>query len=194
MFPLWLKLAYTVMTVVVLLVYWRKYGPSNYLWFSDIALIGGLLALWLENSLIASTVTVGVLLPETLWNLSFFSRLLTGIRISGMTDYMFESGRPLWLRALSLFHVPLTPVLLWTVWRLGYDTRALPVMLLLGWSVMALCYLRTDPRLNINWVFGPGGEGVRTRMHPLAYLGLLMFVVSPFVVGITHLLLLWLLA
>lgn len=192
MIPLWLKLAYSVMTVVVLLAYWRKYGPVNFLWFSDIALIGGLLALWLENSFIASTVTIGVLLPETLWNLSFFGRLLTGKRLSGLTDYMFERERPLWLRILSLFHVPLTPVLLYIVWQLGYDPRALPAMLLLGWGVMIVCYLFTNPRLNINWAFGPGGEGVRTTLHPLLYLGLLMFGVAPPMYLSTHLLLVWL--
>lgn len=194
MIPLWLKLAYSVMTVVVLVVYWRKYGPANYLWFSDIALIGGMLALWLEDSLIASTVTVGVLLPETLWNVSFFGRLITGRRVSGLTDYMFEPERPLWLRTLSLFHVPLTPVLVWIVWRLGYDARGLPAMLLLAWLVLPVCYFFTDPQKNINWAFGPGGEGVRTRMHPLAYLGLLMFVVAPLVFVTTHFLLLYLLA
>jgi hypothetical protein len=187
--PLWLKLAYTLMTGVVLLVYWRKYGPANFLWFSDIALIGGVLALWLENSLIASTLAVGVLLPETLWNLSFFGRLLTGRRITGLTDYMFERERPLWLRTLSLFHVPLTPVLVWIVWRLGYDPRALPVMLLLGWTVMLVSYFFTNPEKNINWAFGPGGEGVRTKMQPLAYLALLMFGIFPPVYIVTHLLL-----
>ncbi len=189
MIPLWLKLAYSAMTIVVLVVYWRKYGPANYLWFSDIALIGGMLALWLESSLIASTVTVGVLLPETLWNVSFFGRLLSGKRITGLTDYMFEPERPLWLRALSLFHVPLTPVLVYIVWRLGYDPRGLPIMLVLGWGVMIVCYLFTKPQLNINWAFGPGGEGVRTTMHPLAYLSMLMFVAAPVMYGISHLLL-----
>lgn len=187
--PLWLKLAYTLMTGVVLVVYWRKYGPSNYLWFSDIALIGSTLALWLENSLIASTLAVGVLLPEVLWNISFFARLLTGRRVTGMTDYMFERERPLGLRALSLFHVPLTPLLVWLVWRLGYDPRALPAMLLLGWAVMLVTYSTTDPAKNINWAFGPGGEGVRTKMHPRAYLALLMFGVFPPVYLATHLLL-----
>ncbi len=190
MFPLWLKLAYTAMTAVVLIVYWRKYGPANFLWFSDIALIGSALALWLESGLIASTLAVGVLLPETLWNLSYFGRLLTGRRISGLTDYMFERERPLWLRALSLFHVPLTPVLVWMVWRLGYDPRGLPIMLGLAWIVMPVCHFFTDPDKNINWVVGPGGEGVRTKMNPLAYLALLMFGVVPAVCVATH----WLLA
>ena len=175
--------------MVVLVIYWHKYGPANFLWFSDIALIGGVPALWLENGLIASTLTVGLLLPETLWNVSYFGRLLTGRRISGLTDYMFERERPRWLRMLSLFHVPLMPVLVWVVWRLGYDPRGLPAMLLLCWIVLPACYAFTDPQRNINWVYGPGGEGVRTRMHPLAYLALLMFVVSPLVYLPTHFLL-----
>lgn len=194
--PLWLKLAYTLMTLVVIIVYWRKYGPANFLWFSDIALIGGMLALWLENSLIASMLTVGVLLPETLWNLSYFGRLLTGRRISGLTDYMFERERPLWLRALSLFHVPLTPVLLYAVWRLGYDPRALPAMLLLCWGLLPVCYWLTDPVRNLNWVHGPEGVGTQwRRLPPLAWLALLMFVIFPFGVYVpTHFLLLRLFA
>jgi hypothetical protein len=192
--PLWLKLAYTLMTVVILVIYWRKYGPANFLWFSDIALIGGVPALWLENSLIASTLTVGLLLPETLWNISYFGRLLTGRRITGLTDYMFDHGRPRWLRGLSLFHVPLMPVMVWVVWQTGYDPRGLPLMLLICWIVLPVCYAFTNPQRNINWVFGPGGEGVRTKMHPLVYLGLLMFVVSPLVYLPTHLLLSRLLA
>ncbi|MGH8562076.1 MAG: membrane-associated protein [Nevskiales bacterium] len=179
---------------MIVVIYWRKYGPANLLWFSDIALLGGLPALWLENGLIASTLTVGLLLPETLWNLSYFGRLLSGRRITGLTDYMFETDRPLWLRMLSLFHVPLMPVLVWVVWRMGYDPHALPAMLLLCWIVMPVCYCFTEPVRNVNWVFGPGGEGVRTRMHPLAYLAMLMFLIFPPIYAVTHLLLLLLFA
>jgi len=36
---LWLKLAYTAMVVAIVPVYYVHYGPANFLWFSDIALV-----------------------------------------------------------------------------------------------------------------------------------------------------------
>lgn len=41
-----------------------------------------------------------------------------------MSADMFEASPPRYLRALSLFHVPLPIGLLWLVTRLGYDRRA----------------------------------------------------------------------
>ncbi|MFN7087426.1 MAG: hypothetical protein ACK4N4_12470 [Burkholderiales bacterium] len=189
--PLWLKLAYTLLVGVIVAVYAVKYPLGNFLWFSDIALLGTVPALWLENSLLASMMAVGVLLPEVLWNLSYFGQLLTGKRISGLTDYMFDRGKPLYLRALSLFHAFLPALLLWLVSRLGYDPRALPAQTLLAWLVLPLCYWLTDPELNVNWVFGVGNRPQR-RLPPLLYLGLSMVVFPLLVYLPTHLLLQWL--
>ncbi|MDZ7749736.1 MAG: hypothetical protein U5K43_13770 [Halofilum sp. (in: g-proteobacteria)] len=191
MIPFWLELAYTLLAVGILVVYWFRYGPGNYLWFSDIALILTIPALWLESSLLAGMMAVNVLLPEALWNLSFLCRVLTGARITGLTDYMFEPERSLRLRALSLFHVPLPILLFWLVWRLGYDPLSLPLMTGLAWLVLPLTYAVTKPYRNVNWVHGPGGEGIRqTRLHPLIYLGLLMIGFPVIVYLPTHFLLL----
>lgn len=191
MIPFWLKLAYTLLATGILVVYWFRYGPGNYLWFSDIALIVTIPALWQENALLAGMMAVSVLLFEALWNLSFFSRVLTGIRISGITDYMFEPQRPLYLKALSLFHVPLPILLVWLVQELGYDPRSLPLMTLLAWIVLPLTRALTNPYKNVNWVHGFGGEGVRqTRFHPLVYLGMLMLGFPVLVYLPTHFLLL----
>ncbi len=191
MFPLWLKLSYTICVVVILAIYWFKYGPGNYLWFSDIALIVTVPALWFESSLLASMMAVAVLIPEGVWNVSFFSRLLTGLRVTGMTDYMFEPQRPLYLKLLSLFHVPLPILLVWMVYRLGYAEQAWQAMTVLAWVVLPLTYWLTDPFKNVNWVRGPGGEGaVQKRMPPLAYLGFLMIFFPLAVYLPTH----WLLA
>src|SRR4051812_39764486 len=114
MIPLWLKIAYTLFLCVLVPAYWRKAdaGPLNFLWFSDIALLATGAGLWLESRLIFSTMTVGVLLPELLWNLGFFVRLLTRKSVTQLTEYMFDARRPLFMRGLSLFHVFLPPVLL----------------------------------------------------------------------------------
>ncbi len=188
MIPLWLKFAYTAMAVLVLAVYWVRYGWRNYLWFSDVALIGLVPALWLEDAFLASVLSVGVFLPEVLWNVSFFVQLLTGQRVSGLTDYMFERDRPLWLRGLSLFHVVLLPVMVLLLARLGYDPRALPAMVLLGWAVLLASYGLTDPAKNINWVRGLGNDP-QTRMSARRYLALVLLAYPLLVFLPTHVLL-----
>ena len=107
MIPLWLKVGYTLFLCVIVPAYWRRAdaGPLNFLWFSDIALLGTGATLWLESSLIASTMAVGVLLPELFWNAGFFGRLLTGKRLGSLTDYMFDARASRFMRGLSLFHV-----------------------------------------------------------------------------------------
>lgn len=191
--PLWLKLSYTAFVAATVAVYARKYPLWNFLWFSDIALIATVPALWLESALIASTMLVGVLLPELAWNASFFWRLVTGKRVFGLTDYMFDAAKPLYLRAISLFHVFLPPLLLWMAWRLGYDTRAPVAQTALAWIVLPLTYRLADPKVeNVNWVFGWTSRQ-QIRMPPLAHLGVMMLGFPLLLYLPTHFLLLALL-
>ena len=37
--PLWLKIAYTAFLAVMVPVYWANYGPTNFLYFCDVALL-----------------------------------------------------------------------------------------------------------------------------------------------------------
>ena len=173
MIPLWIKISYTVFAVITVAVYAVRYPPGNFFWFSDIALMLTVPALWLESSLLASMLSVGVLLPEVFWNFGYFLRLLTGRRLTGLTDYMFDATRPRYLRALSLFHVFLPGLLLWMVSRLGYAPEALLVQTIVAWIVLPMTYVFVDPKLNVNWVRGPGSEKGQW-LPPLAHLALLM--------------------
>lgn len=195
MIPLWIKLAYTLMVLVIVPIYWRNYGPGNFLWFSDIALLAMVLAVWLEDPWIVSMMAVGVLVPELAWNLAYFYRLLTRRTLSwigGLTAYMFEAQRPRWLRALSLFHVPLPALVLWLLVRWGYDERAILAQTVLAWVVLALCYRLTPRAENVNWVFGVG-PACNTYGMPLWKYRVVQAVVLP--VGVflpTHLALVFL--
>src|SRR5947208_14253840 len=113
------------MVAAILPVYLVHYGPANFLWFSDIALVVTGIALWYESRLLAIMMAVGVLLPELLWNVSFPSRLLAYVRVSGLAAYIFDRALPRWIRALCLFHIPMPLVLLWMLHTLGYDSRPL---------------------------------------------------------------------
>jgi hypothetical protein len=188
MIPLWIKIVYTAFVAGTVVVYGFQYGPRNFLWFSDIGLLVTVPALWLESSMLASMMALGLLLPEAFWNVTFFLRLLTGKRLAGLTDYMFDPGKPLYLRSLSLFHVFLPVLLLWMVARLGYDPQALLVQTAFAWIVFPLSYLLTDRRENVNWVFGPGSEPQKTVPAPV-YLVLLMAAFPLMIYLPTHVLL-----
>jgi hypothetical protein len=190
MIPLWIKVAYTAITLLVVVVYWRRHGPRNFLWFSDVSLIGLVFALWLESTYLVSMLAIGMLLPEILWNVSFFVQLLTGRRFTGLTDYMFDPRRLLWLRLFSLFHVLLPVVMVYALLQLGYDGTALPAMVVLGLVVLLASYPLADAQENLNWVLGPGI--VQTWMAGWKFL-LLVMITYPLLLYLpTHLLLQWL--
>ena len=50
MIPVWFKIAYTAFVLYVGVIWWKNYGWKNFLWFSDIAFIGAVPAMWLESS------------------------------------------------------------------------------------------------------------------------------------------------
>jgi hypothetical protein len=143
---LW-KLAYTVFVLLVVAIWRRHYGWRNLLWFSDVALIGAVPALWLESAALTSVLAVTVLLPEILWNVDFVLRLLLRRRVTGLTDYMFEPERPRLLRVLSaLFHVPLPVLLVWMLSEYGYDASVgLPGAVLLAGVVLPLSRAVSTP-------------------------------------------------
>jgi hypothetical protein len=187
--PLWPKILYTVFLAVIVPAYWVKNGPANFLWFSDIALLVTGAALWLESSLLASAMALGVFLPEGLWNVSYFGRLLTGARLSTLADYMFDARKSRFMRGLSLLlHVAMPAALVWMLIRLGYDSRALVLQTVLAWVVLPVTYAVTDPAKNINWVFGLG-HPPRRRLSPRLYLLVLMIGFPLLVYLPTHFLL-----
>jgi hypothetical protein len=188
--PLWLKVGHTLFLCVLVPVYWRHYGPANFLWFSDLALFATVAALWLESRLLASMAAVAVALLELAWLADFVLRLVAGVHLGGLTRYMFDRNNPLFVRALSMFHLWLSALLLWLVWRLGYDRRAWLMQSAVTAVVLPVCYLLTDPADNINWVFGLG-EKRQTWMPPRLYLVLLVVAYSLIVYLPTHLLLRW---
>src|SRR5205807_968648 len=160
----------------------------NFLWFSDLALLLTLAAVWLESPLLASMQTLSVGLLEMVWLADFLGQLLFRNELTGLTRYMFDRKIPLAIRGLSLFHVVLPILLFWLVWRLGYDSRAWLVQTLLAWVVLLACYFLTDPAENVNWVFGPGKKR-QQWLRPQLYLIVLMAFFPACVYLPTHLLL-----
>lgn len=194
--PLWLKIAYTAFMAVLIPVYWYHYGPTNFLYFCDVALLLTLLAMWKENALLASLAAVGILVPQALWCLDFAVELCGGT-LTGMTSYMFDENRSLFLRGLSLFHGWLPFLLFYLVKRLGYDQLAL-----LGWTFICVVLCLTaffllppagaqlaDPNLprNVNYVFGMDDAKPQDWLSPGSYLVAWISVLIGIVFVPTHL-------
>jgi hypothetical protein len=190
-FGLVVRIPYTLFVAVLVPFYWDYYGPANFLWFCDIAVLLTLVALWLPNRLLASMQLVAIFLGSLIWLTDFLARLLTGHFLIRWTHYMFRPEIPLVIRALSLFHAWLPFLLLWMVWRLGYDKRGWLVQSVLAWVVLPICFFCTDPRRALNGVFGPSGEHPQTWMAPEWWL-LLTMVLYPIGVFLpSHLLLMF---
>ena len=189
--PLAAKLLYTAWMAAWVPVYWVQAGPGNFLWLCDVANFVLLAAFWLESPLLVSSQAVGVLLVQTLWGVDFLGRLALGRHPIGGTEYMFDPSNPLLGRAFSLFHLAVPPLLLWAVWRLGYDRRGWRLETALVWLILPATWWLTDPEKNVNWVWRPFGREQDLLPEP-AYLALLMLA-SPVLLFLpTHgLLLLW---
>jgi hypothetical protein len=186
LFPLWIKLIATSFVTILIPVYAVHYGWANFLWFSDIALFTSVLALWLDSRLLASMTALSALAVESAWIVDFFWQLLTGRQLLGFTGYMFDARHPLWIRALSLFHLAMPILFVWMMSRLGYDPRALLWQTIFAWTILLVTYFFTDPADNINWAFGPGSQP-QSRLPPLVYLVLLMLFLPLAVYLPTHL-------
>lgn len=196
--PLWVKLAYTVFVLVLVPHYWQAYGPTNFLYFCDIALLMTGVALWMESALLASACAVGILLPQVLWMIDFVATAF-GMPVTGMTGYMFQDSIPLFARFLSFFHFWLPLVLIWLVIRLGYDRRGLWLWWVLAWLAMWISYLYLplppapphNPGLpvNVNYVFGLNDLGPQTWMPRAAFFALMLAALPAAIWVPTHILL-----
>lgn len=179
--PLPLKLSYTAFMAVLAPVYWFHYGPTNFLYFCDTALILTLIGVWTESALLVSMPTVGILAPQILWVVDF-ALAMFGVRLTGLTDYMFNPQTSLLLRGLSLFHGWLPFLLVYLVYRLGYDRRALAAWTMLAWMLMLVSYFflpGPTPNagltpVNVDYVFGLSDAAPQQWMPAWAWLSMMM--------------------
>ena len=187
--PLWLKIGFTVWVVAWTVVYPQyELRHQNFLWMCHIGLYLMTAGLWLESPLIMSWQAVSLLLADIVWTVDLAAGLVFGKFPFGATTFMLAPQMPLLQRLLSLFHIAVPPILIWSLWRMGYDRRALWVQLATCWILFPLSYLFGNERDNINWVYGPFGQA-QHWMPPVAFL-LVAMVLYPLVVYLpTHLIL-----
>jgi hypothetical protein len=192
--PLGLKLAYTAFMAVLVPVYWHYYGPTNFLYFCDVALIVTLVAIWPENALLISMCTVGILVPQAVWVVDFVVSA-AGYSLTDMTDYMFDPQRSSFLRALSLFHGWLPFLMVYLVWKIGYDRRAFWSWTALAWVLLPVCFFLMPPPtphpgltpVNINYVWGVRDDAAQTWVPSYVWFCGLMIGLPLLAYGPAHL-------
>jgi hypothetical protein len=187
--PAWLKILWTIWVVVWVPLYWQHYGAQNLLYFCDLGNFFIAAALWWESPLLFSWQATGLLLFQSLYTIDLLGAVLSGRHVIGGTEFMFDNGVPLYLRLLSLFHLVTPPLLLWAIWRLGYDKRGWKYQTLTAWVVVPINYI-WRPQFDINWARGPFFQ----EQHVLpgwAYLLGYLIVIPLLVYWPTHLALQW---
>jgi hypothetical protein len=172
------KISATAFLAVLVPVYLHTYGPTNFLWFCDAALILTVAGMWLENSLLVSMCAVGILLPQCLWLADFGVNLL-GFHFLNLTSYMFDHELPLFTRGLSLFHGWLPLLLVWLLFRLGFDRRALSAWTVMSAGLVFVCYFFTPPAgahpanpntpINVNYLYGFNDRQPQHRINENLY-------------------------
>jgi len=187
--PLAAKVSGTIFLATLVPVYLSTYGPTNFLWICDAALVLTVAGMWFESSLLVSMCAVGILLPQCLWLADFGVNLL-GFHFLNLTSYMFDPHLPLFTRGLSLFHGWLPLLLVWLLFRLGYDKRALPAWTVLAAALCFVCYFFTPAAgshlananvpININYLYGFNDQQpqhwVNQDLYVILWLGVLWLV------------------
>jgi len=187
--PRWLKIGWTVWILCWAPLYWRQYGAQNFLFFCDLGNMIIAIALWSESALLFSSQAVSLLLFQLLYCVDLVGALLSGRHVIGGTEYMFDPGVPLLIRSMSLFHVVTPAVLLWAIWKLGYDPRGWKLQTLICWIVVTINHF-WRPEMDVNWARGLFFREQHVMLAWLYLVGYLM-VVPVVVYWPTHRVLMW---
>jgi hypothetical protein len=185
--PDWLRWMSLLWLIFWFAAYWRAWGPANFLHLCDVAVILSCIGIWDRNPLLISSQAVSSVVIDLVWSFDVAARILLGRHAIGGTEYLFDSTYPLWVRTLSLFHIVMPVILIWSLSRLGYNRR--------GWKLQAAIALPIliasrffTPKDNLN--FAVADPFFRRSLGPapvhiaITYLALVLAIYLP-----THLLL-----
>ena len=170
-------------------LYWHQYGLQNFLYFCDLGNFFIAAALWLESPLLFSWQACGLLLFQILYTIDLIGAMVSGRHLIGGTEYMFDPHVPLLMRLLSLFHIVAPLLLLWAIWRLGYDSRGWKYQTLTTWVVVPINYF-WRPQFDVNWARGLFFRE-QHKVPGIVYLAVYLLGVPSFVYWPTHLVLRW---
>ncbi len=136
-------------------VWFIYYGPVHFLWLCNITNFVVLAALWREDSLLLSSQIVLTLLIDSLWAIDLAWALIFNVHPTGATKYMFSDSLHISVRLMSLYHLCLVPVIIYSLSKVGYDNRGWKLQTGITTIAYPLTYLLAEPVGNINWLWRP---------------------------------------
>jgi hypothetical protein len=80
--PYSVKLLYTAFVAIVVPLYWRTYGPWNFLYDCDIALLITVVAIWLKSPLLVSMQAVAIVVLQTPWVVDLLFLVIGAVEIT----------------------------------------------------------------------------------------------------------------
>ena len=147
--PDWVRWLAILWLAVWFPVYWHAWGAGNFLHLCDVAVILTCIGLWTGNALLISSQAVSSVVIDALWTLDAAAWLFFRRHFIGGTEYLFDATIPLWVRLLSLFHIVMPFILLWSLSRMGYDRRGFGLQAAIALPVViASRFVTPDQNLN----------------------------------------------
>jgi len=140
----------------IIAVIYAIYHPetANFLWFCYIFLILAGLGMILRNSLIIISQLNISLIPTLIWNIDFFYQLITKSSLWGVTDYFFVEGVNSLGMFITLQHLYILPLTLYSVYVLGLKSRKAWIISFVEiFIIFWLSFLFTSFESNTNCVF-----------------------------------------
>lgn len=150
-------------------VYASAYGGWHFLQLCDLSVLLACLGVLTRSRLLLSAQALGAPAIALLWLADLGWSAATGHYLHGGTAYLWNEAVPAAARVLSIFHLVLPLLLLFCLWRNGYDRRALLLQAAISAVVIAVSRLWLPPVDNLNYVNAWPGGGVLLRGVPGAH-------------------------
>lgn len=182
----WLALLWLAVYVPA---YVYAYPLMNFLFLCNLGVMVTAIGLLAGSRLLVSSQAVAAPVIGLAWTLDVGWRLAMGDFLFGATAYMWEPKYPLFTRLLSTYHVFWPILVLYCVFRKGYDRRGWPLQTAIAAAGVIVARLATPPEENVNFAFADPFLGLQLGPAPVHIL-LVVAILGGVAYGLTH----WLLA
>ena len=163
---------------VLVPVYWHYYGPTNFLYFCDMALILTLVGIWIESPLLVSMCAVGILVPQTLWVVDFSEQ--SRRRAAHRHDRLHVRGRSARCSCAGCRCFTAGCRSCCSTWSGSSATTGARLLAWTGlaWALILICFFFMPPPnpspgltpVNINYVWGLSDHAPQTWVSPGVWL------------------------
>jgi len=108
--------------------------------------------MWTNNRLLISSQAAGALLVDAVWALDAAWIVFLHRQLLPGNEYLLDPHYPLWVRLLSFFHVCMPVLLLWGLYRAGYDGRGWALQSAIALPAFVIARFAASDK-NINFAF-----------------------------------------